>query len=103
MLREQPNLQIQLRTAVRLVAETVLTDEHEGRQKDGLQRHNHRQEPVGEGVKRRYPHMAGVHEEPGRQTRRYGCTKSILPEKEVIASAAVLHLAARVPFGDAAA
>src|SRR5882672_9364872 len=32
MLREEPNVHIQLRPAIRLVAEAVLTDEHEGRQ-----------------------------------------------------------------------
>src|SRR5262249_5831688 len=48
MLREEPNLQIQLCTAACRVAEAVLADEHEGREKDGLQRYNHRQEPIGE-------------------------------------------------------
>src|SRR4030095_6689615 len=65
MLREQSNLQIQLRPAVCGVAEAVLADEYEGREKDGLQRDNHRQEPVGEGVERWYPDTAGVYEQPG--------------------------------------
>src|SRR5262245_34666437 len=65
MLREQTNLQIQLRPAVCRIAEAVLADEHEGREKDGLQRDNHRQEPIGEGVERWYPHMASVYEQPG--------------------------------------
>ncbi len=64
MLREEPNVHIQLRPAVRLVAEAVLADEHEGRQKDGLQRHNHRQEPIGKGIEWRYPDTSGVHEQP---------------------------------------
>src|ERR1043165_9066968 len=44
MRGEEANLQIQLHTAVRRLAEAVLAEEYEGRQKDGLQRDYHRQE-----------------------------------------------------------
>src|SRR5262245_43357064 len=67
VLGQQTNLQVEIRAPLGLFAQPVLADEDEGGQEDGLQRHDHGQKAVGEGIEGPQTQVSGVDQDPERE------------------------------------
>src|SRR5712692_6388119 len=53
-----------MRAAIRVLTQPVLADQHERGKKDRLERNDHRQEPVREGIERFEAEMSRVYQNP---------------------------------------